>query len=134
MKKTIFFRFPNLRLLDFRKIKVAHRKEAIDLFKSKRGKELLKEIAKKTKSNLPAFSANDTNSKGKNKKKKLTKYIYQYIYLFLVPGASPADLLKIREAIKKATSLQEVERLTRILQSGSITEDLLNGKSIKPVV
>lgn len=44
----------------------------------------------------------------------------------LVPGASPADILKIREAIKNATSLQEVERLTRILQSGQIPEELLH--------
>lgn len=58
-------RFPNLRLLDFRKIKTVHRREAIDLFKSKRGKDLLKEIAKKTKSNMPAFAAAETNnSKG----------------------------------------------------------------------
>lgn len=59
------FRFPNLRLLDFRKIKTAHRKDAVELFKSKRGKDLLKEIAKKTKSNMPAFAAaENNNSKG----------------------------------------------------------------------
>lgn len=43
-----------------------------------------------------------------------------------VPGASPADIQKIKDAIKNAVSLQEVERLTRILQSGQIPEDLLN--------
>lgn len=40
-----------------------------------------------------------------------------------VPGASATDLQKIRDAIKNATSLQEVERLTRILQSGQIPEE-----------
>lgn len=50
------------------------------------------------------------------------------IIFIVVPGASPADLLKIREAINNATSLQEVERLTRILQSGQISDELLNGK------
>lgn len=37
--------------------------------------------------------------------------------------ASPADIQRIREAIKNATSLSEVERLTRILQSGIIPDD-----------
>lgn len=49
------------------------------------------------------------------------------IYIFTVPGASPADIQRIREAIKRAGSLQEVERLTRLLQSGNITDELLNG-------
>lgn len=56
-------------------------------------------------------------------------YLYCVIIFIVVPGASPADLLKIREAINNATSLQEVERLTRILQSGQISEELLNGKT-----
>lgn len=42
----------------------------------------------------------------------------------LVAAASSEDIQKIREAIKNATSLQEVERLTRILQSGLIPEDM----------
>lgn len=54
-------RFPNLRLLDFRKIKRAHRKEATDLFKTKRGKDILKEIAKKTKSNGFASATGASN-------------------------------------------------------------------------
>lgn len=52
-----------------------------------------------------------------------------------VPAASSAEIQKIREAIKNATSLQEVERLTRILQSGNISEDILkqngNGKLLE---
>lgn len=70
--KAVFFwhliqricRFPNLRLLDFRKIKVAHRKEANDLFKSKRGKELLKEIAKRTKTGQPGSSLESNGTNG----------------------------------------------------------------------
>lgn len=51
--------------MDFRKIKMAHRKEANDLFKSKRGKELLKEIAKRTKTGQSgtALEANGTNGR-----------------------------------------------------------------------
>lgn len=51
------------------------------------------------------------------KTQKLTEY-------FTAPSASPADVQRIRDAIKNATSLHEVERLTRILQSGHIPEDL----------
>lgn len=40
------------------------------------------------------------------------------------PSATAADVQRIRDAIKNASSLQEVERLTRILQSGIIPEDL----------
>lgn len=42
------FKFPNLRLLDFRKIKQKERKAAQELFKSKKGKELQKEISKRS--------------------------------------------------------------------------------------
>lgn len=129
-------RFPNLRLLDFRKIKRAHRKEATELFKSKRGKELLKEIARKTRSNAPNLAA----IAAENQAKGLSR-IFRFLYLSLahinipffiiVAASSPADLLKIREAIKNATSLQEVERLTAILQSGIIPEEFTsNGSSM----
>jgi U2 small nuclear ribonucleoprotein A' len=37
---------------------------------------------------------------------------------------------KIKEAIKKATSLQEVERLTKLLQSGQITGELLGNNEM----
>lgn len=39
------------------------------------------------------------------------------------PTANPEDVQKIRDAIKNATSLQEVERLTRLLKSGNIPEN-----------
>lgn len=42
------------------------------------------------------------------------------------------DIQKIRELIKKANSLQEVERLTRILQSGQIPSDLIQGAGSFP--
>lgn len=110
-REYVAFKFPNLRLLDFRKIKMAHRKAANDLFKSKKGKELLKEIAKKTKTGQTGavLESNGTNES----------------------GASPAEVAKIREAIKTANSLQEVERLTRILQAGGpITDEMLNGNGV----
>lgn len=101
-REYIAFKFPNLRLLDFRKIKQKDRKVAQDLFKSKKGKELHKEITKRAKTFVPGAGLESNSSKER------------------VPGATPADMQAIREAIKNATSLQEVERLTRMLQAGQI--------------
>lgn len=72
------YRFPNLRLLDFRKIKQKERKDAIELFKSKKGKELLKEIAKRAKTITSGVNAIDNSAKG-----FLIHLIYfSYIYIY----------------------------------------------------
>ncbi|XP_037903040.1 probable U2 small nuclear ribonucleoprotein A' isoform X2 [Hermetia illucens] len=113
-REYVAYKFPNLRLLDFRKIKQQHRKEAIEFFRSKRGKDILKEIAKRSKSAIvPGQAAPGSENKGK------------------VQGASMDDIQKIRELIKKANSLQEVERLTRILQSGQIPSDLIQDEPME---
>ncbi|XP_055324408.1 probable U2 small nuclear ribonucleoprotein A' [Sitodiplosis mosellana] len=104
-REYIAYKFPKLRLLDFRKIRQKDRQAAVELFKSKKGKEILKEIAKKAK----AAAANPAAAESNSSK---------------VPTASQEDVQRIRDAIKNATSLQEVERLTRILQSGNIPENL----------
>lgn len=53
------FKLPELRLLDFRKIKQKERDEANTLFKSKKGKEMQKEIAKKAKTFVPGGNMPD---------------------------------------------------------------------------
>jgi hypothetical protein len=40
--------------------------------------------------------------------------------MYNIAGPSQEELWKIREAISKASSLEEVERLNRLLQSGQI--------------
>lgn len=62
----IFCRFQHLRLLDFRKIKRNERLEAIEFFKSKPGKEILKEVSKKAKlnSNVNATAGDTPAAKG----------------------------------------------------------------------
>lgn len=58
-------RFPKLRLLDFRKIRQKERAAAVELFKSKKGKEILKEIAKTAKAAPHNGASGDaSNSKG----------------------------------------------------------------------
>ncbi|XP_063229977.1 U2 small nuclear ribonucleoprotein A' [Bacillus rossius redtenbacheri] len=92
-------RLPQVCLLDFRKIKMKEREEASALFKSKKGKELQREIAKKAKTFVPGGNLPDGAKPS---------------------GPTPEELWKIREAISKASSLEEVERLNRILQAGQI--------------
>ncbi|GAB0087482.1 Probable U2 small nuclear ribonucleoprotein A' [Sergentomyia squamirostris] len=105
-REYMAYRFPNLRLLDFRKIKQKDRLAANELFKSKKGKEIHKEITKRAKTFVPGAGL-------ENKVK--------------MPRVSNANVQAIREAIKNATSLQEVEKLTRMLQSGQIPEEFSNG-------
>ncbi|XP_049865964.1 U2 small nuclear ribonucleoprotein A' [Pectinophora gossypiella] len=94
----VAYKLPELRLLDFRKIKQKERDEANTLFKSKKGKEMQKEITRKAKTFVPGGNMPDAK----------------------VTNLTPQEIHKIREAIKNASSLHEVERLTRMLQAGQI--------------
>ncbi|XP_046387489.1 U2 small nuclear ribonucleoprotein A'-like [Ischnura elegans] len=95
----VAFKLPNLRLLDFRKIKMKEREEANTLFKSKRGKEMQREMAKKAKTFVPGAGLSDTPKPS---------------------GPAQEDVRKIREAIARASSLEEVERLNRLLKAGLV--------------
>lgn len=58
--------------------------------------------------------------------------IYIYYIIFCCLGLSEQEIRKIREAIANAGSLEEVERLQRLLQSGQIPgqDNAENGKII----
>lgn len=103
-RQYVVYRFPQLRLLDFRKIKKAEREAATEYFRSKRGKEMAREIAKKVKAQTAGTSADK-------------------------PLTTPEERNKIREAITNASSLEEVQRLSKLLQAGHIPgeERLQNG-------
>ncbi|KAM8714256.1 hypothetical protein ACLKA7_014399 [Drosophila subpalustris] len=108
-REYMAFKFPQLRLLDFRKIKQKDRQAAQEFFRSKQGKEMLKEVTKKSKlSAAAALAAETTNGKA------ATDGGGRF--------ANPEDMQRIREAIKRASSLAEVERLSQILQSGQLPE------------
>jgi len=104
-REYVIYKLPHLRLLDFKKIKQNERLEATAFFKSKKGKEIQKEIQKKARLSL----ANSSESAMKPKVQ-----------------ANTADIQKIRDAISRASSLQEVERLTKMLQSGQISSEFFN--------
>lgn len=103
-RQYVVYRFPQLKLLDFRKIKQKERETAIEYFRSKRGKEMAREIAKKVKAQTTGTSVEK-------------------------PLTSSEERKKIREAITNASSLEEVQRLSKLLQAGHIPgeERLQNG-------
>ncbi|KAL3268961.1 hypothetical protein HHI36_008047 [Cryptolaemus montrouzieri] len=104
----LIYKLPNLRLLDFRKVKVKERDEAKQFFKSKKGKEIQKEIAKKAKTFIPGGNISQI---ARNK------------------GLSEEEIQKIRDAINNASSLEEVERLQKQLQAGQIPgQNVQNGR------
>ncbi|XP_036443080.1 U2 small nuclear ribonucleoprotein A' [Colossoma macropomum] len=92
-------KLPQIRVLDFQKVKLKERQEAEKMFKGKRGAQLAKDIAKRTKTFTPGAGLQAD-------KKKM--------------GPSAADVEAIKNAIANATSLAEVERLKGLLQSGQI--------------
>ncbi|KAM4746929.1 U2 small nuclear ribonucleoprotein A' [Rhinophrynus dorsalis] len=95
----VIFRLPQVRVLDFQKVKQAEREEAASMFKGKRGAQLAKDIAKRSKTFTPGAGL-------PTEKKKL--------------GPLPGDVEAIKIAIANATTLAEIERLKGLLQSGQI--------------
>lgn len=92
-------KLPQIRVLDFQKVKLKERQEAEKMFKGKKGAQLAKDIAKRTKTFTPGVGAQQD--------KKRT-------------GPSHADVEAIKKAIANASSLAEVERLKGMLQAGQI--------------
>ncbi|GAB6029040.1 U2 small nuclear ribonucleoprotein [Chamberlinius hualienensis] len=85
-----------LRALDFRKVSMKDKQEAKKLFRSPPGKELERELLKR--SNAAVVEE-----------------------MFEVPvGPSPAEIQAIKNAIAQASSLEEIERLNQMLKAGQI--------------
>ncbi|XP_066491789.1 U2 small nuclear ribonucleoprotein A' [Tiliqua scincoides] len=95
----VIYKAPQVRVLDFQKVKLKERQEAEKMFKGKRGAQLAKDIARRTKTFNPGA--------GLPTDKKKT-------------GPSPGDVEAIKNAIANATTLAEVERLKGLLQAGQI--------------
>ncbi|XP_030232593.1 U2 small nuclear ribonucleoprotein A' [Gadus morhua] len=102
----VISKIPQIRVLDFQKVKLKERQEAEKMFKGKRGAQLAKDIAKRTRTFTPG-AAVQTEKKA---------------------GPSQADVEAIKNAIANASSLAEVERLKGMLQAGQIPgRDLRQG-------
>ncbi|AWP02057.1 putative U2 small nuclear ribonucleoprotein A' isoform 4 [Scophthalmus maximus] len=99
LRLYVISKIPQIRVLDFQKVKLKERQEAEKMFKGKRGAQLAKDIARRTKTFTPGVAA--------QLEKKRT-------------GPSQADVEAVKIAIANASSLAEVERLKGMLQAGQI--------------
>jgi len=96
----VIHKLPQLRLLDFSKVRLVERQEAAKLFKGKKGQELEKEIGIKSNKFVPGEA---------------------------LPGQAPRagghtaqDIESIKQAISKAQTLEEIERLNQLLKAGFV--------------
>ena len=84
----VIHKFPNLRVLDFKKVKQKEREEAKAIFKSKKGKEQLKEIEKKAKTFVPGGdmpNSKKTNPAGLSAEQGIANFFKKNVlFLFLI--------------------------------------------------
>ncbi|CAG0886356.1 unnamed protein product [Darwinula stevensoni] len=99
-REYVIYKIPQVRVLDFRRVKGKERLKAAELFKSTRGKELQKKIVKKTKTFTPGAEIKEQPPK--------------------TTGHTEEEIKAIKEAIAKATSLEEMERLSTLLRQGQV--------------
>lgn len=110
----VIHKLPHLRLLDFQKIKLREREVSARLFKGKQGQQLARDIGKRAKTFVPGAAVVEHTAAS-------------------AAGQTSArpNIDAIKAAIASATTLEEVERLNRMLQTGQIPggqdEHLRNG-------
>ncbi|TRY74428.1 hypothetical protein TCAL_05023 [Tigriopus californicus] len=102
----VIHKFPNLRVLDFKRVKYHEQKEAKALFKTSEGKAQLKEIKKRAKTFTPGEAINGSAGGASNGVN--------------ASGLSADQVRSIKTAIAKATTLEEIERLNQMLRTGII--------------
>lgn len=113
----VIHKLPHLRLLDFQKIKLREREASARLFKGKHGQQLAREIGKRAKTFVPGAPVGDRAGATAAAQ---------------APAASARlNIDAIKAAIASATTLEEVERLNRMLQTGQVPgrDELHNGNA-----
>lgn len=99
----LIYKLPQLRVLDFNQVKLAEKQEAEKLFRNADGTDsaYCKDISdQKTKTFEPGEGLSNTSDVGH--------------------GLTPDEQLKIKEALRQATSLDEISRLERLLKAGHV--------------
>ncbi|XP_038315142.1 LOW QUALITY PROTEIN: U2 small nuclear ribonucleoprotein A'-like isoform X2 [Canis lupus familiaris] len=97
----VIYEVPQVRVLDFQKVKLKEPQEAEKMFKGKRGTQLAKDIARRSKTFSPGAGLPTDKKKGVER-----------------CGPSPGDVEAIKNAIANVSTLAEVEQLKGLLQSG----------------
>jgi len=101
----VIHKVPQLRVLDFKRIRLAEREAAAKLFRTKKGKEVCREAA----AGKLAVAAAGTFTAGEGLLQDKAK-----------TGLTAEEQKSIREAIRAAKTMDEVEKLQRMLKQGTI--------------
>lgn len=111
----VVFNLPKLRFLDFKRVTQREREQAYNTFKGEKGAKLAHEIAPLRKSHegvgVPTARADGGEKASKE--------------------ASAGQLERIRLAIAKATTMEEITRLEAALKAGYIPDELLSAEERK---
>lgn len=99
----VIHRIPSIRLLDFKKVKLREREESNKLFSGEKGKRLEHEIGIKSKTFVPGGGGAGIQP-NTNQRKPLTT----------------EEVQAIKQAISKANTFEEMERLKLLLKQGYI--------------
>ncbi|ORY96786.1 leucine-rich repeat-domain-containing protein [Syncephalastrum racemosum] len=102
----LIHKMPQLRVLDFSKVRDKERQEAAKLFETDGAENALSKSLGDTKTKT--FEVGDGLEQAKNGN---------------TPKLSAEEQAKIREALKNATSLDEISRLERLLKAGQVPAD-----------
>lgn len=117
----VIHKLPQLRLLDFQKIKLQEREASARLFRGKQGQQLVRQIGKqqRAKTFVPGLTDHATAAGSATAAR---------------PTAARPNIEAIKAAIANATTLEEVERLNRLLQTGQVPpghDDLLRNGTLQ---
>ena len=113
----VIHKFPSLRVLDFKRVKDKEREEAKALFKSKVGKDQMREIKKRAKTFTPGAPLTEGGRPATN-----------------ASGLTPEQVRNIKASIARATTLEEIERLNQMLRTGQIPGEAQNGRNGEYVI
>jgi U2 small nuclear ribonucleoprotein A' len=118
-RSYIIHKMPNLLLLDFQKIKLRERESAAVMFKGKKGQQLARELGgKRAKTFVPGAPVGPGGKPAVAGSAASTPA--QAAAAANAAASAKQNIEAIKAAIASATTLEEVEWLTRLLQSGQI--------------
>jgi U2 small nuclear ribonucleoprotein A' len=107
-------KLPNLRVLDFQKVKKQERQEAEELFESPEGVALNESLSRKSNADNTFVPGQDTGPSASSSSSSTA-----------ASKLTPEQRAKIRAAIVNAKSDEELSRLEEALQKGKMPKELM---------
>ncbi|ESO03272.1 hypothetical protein HELRODRAFT_157108 [Helobdella robusta] len=107
----LIHKIPQLKRIDFQKVKLKEKEAASELFKGVKGQELLKELGKRSRIVLPAQENVAVSSTSPSKNQQIEN----------------GNNVEKEAAIASASTLEEVERLKKLLQAKALANNTAQG-------